>query len=229
MFIIDVHRSRQVERGVTFIEMIIFIVIVSFAIAGILLVINNTTQRSADPQLRKQALAIAESLLEEIELARFTYCNPTDPQAPFATTAVWVSPGTPGSMPVGSTPNPGYCKSAALVENFAAVSGARPYGNVINYTSGLTSSHSTTYSSANGTLVDANGNAIPYLTAGTFTATVTINNGTALASSTNLGFNDPGANPNVPGALQITVSVAYPQGVIVLDGYRTQYAPQLMP
>ncbi len=225
MCIIDMRSSRLAERGVTLIELVIFIVVVSLAVGGILLVMNNTTLHSGDPQLRKQALAIAESLLEEVELARFTYCNPTDSQAPFATKAV--GPGVIGPQPPGSSttvpPAAGYCTSAASVENFAAVSGSRPYGNVINYVPSL--GGTTTYTTTNGTLTDANGTPLSGLS-GTFTATITIKSGTALGGT---AYSDPGANPNVPGALLITVAVTYPEGVITLDGYRTQYAPQLMP
>jgi len=46
--------------------MIIFIVVVSIGMAGILTVMNTTVKSSADPMVRKQTLAIAESLLEEI-------------------------------------------------------------------------------------------------------------------------------------------------------------------
>lgn len=231
MSTIDHSRARQ--RGLTFVELIIFIVIISVAVAGVLLVINNTTQHSADPQLRKQALEIAEALLEEIETAKFTYCAPTDVQAPFATKAQ--GPGAMGPQPVGSSSSnaAGYCSTAASVVNFAPVSGARPYGNVINYVpalyvpgTALTASNSTTYSTSAGTLVYAYGNAANPAFAGNFTTTVTISNGTALGGT---AYSDAGANPNVPGALQITVTVSYPQGSIVLDGYRTQYAPQLMP
>lgn len=56
------------QRGVSLIELVLFIVIISIAVAGILLVMNNVTGHSADALVRKQALAIAESLLEEIEL-----------------------------------------------------------------------------------------------------------------------------------------------------------------
>jgi len=228
MFTIDMHRSRQ--RGVNFIELIIFIVIVGVAVAGILLVMNNTTQRSADPQVRKQALQIAEALLEEIELAKFTYCLPTDSYAPFATTTK-APYGTMGPQPVGTGASGSYgsCQSASTVQNFGA-SGTRPYGNVINYTSGLYpgsgTTNTTTYSTAAGTLNYAVSGPSNPAFAGNFTATVTISNGTALGGT---AYSDPGANANVPGALLITVSVAYPQGTIVLDGYRTQYAPQLMP
>jgi MSHA pilin protein MshD len=59
------------QRGISLIELIMFIVIVSVALAGILLVMNVTTKNSADPLVRKQALAAAESLLEEVELQDF--------------------------------------------------------------------------------------------------------------------------------------------------------------
>ena len=63
------HSIKQ--RGVSLVELIMFIVIVSVALAGILLVFNVTTKGSADPLVHKQALAAAESLLEEIELQDF--------------------------------------------------------------------------------------------------------------------------------------------------------------
>lgn len=56
------------QRGVSMIELIMFIIIISLAVAGILLVMNKVTGHSADTLVRKQALAVAESLLEEIEL-----------------------------------------------------------------------------------------------------------------------------------------------------------------
>ena len=65
-------------RGSSLIELILFIVIVSVALAGILLVMNTTTRASADPLIRKQALAIAESLMEEVQLMPLTFCDPDD-------------------------------------------------------------------------------------------------------------------------------------------------------
>ena len=52
------HSIKQ--RGVSLVELIMFIVIVSVALAGILLVFNVTTKGSADPLVHKQALAAAE-------------------------------------------------------------------------------------------------------------------------------------------------------------------------
>jgi MSHA pilin protein MshD len=59
------------QRGISLIELIMFIVIISVALVGILLVMNQVTRHSADPLIRKQAMAIAESLLEEVELQDF--------------------------------------------------------------------------------------------------------------------------------------------------------------
>ena len=64
--------SCHKQRGVSMIELVMFIVIISIALAGILLVMNTVTGRSADTLIRKQALSIAESLLEEVELQDFT-------------------------------------------------------------------------------------------------------------------------------------------------------------
>lgn len=60
--------SRRADRqaGFTLVELVIFIVIVAVGVAGILLVMNTVVASSADPMARKQALALAESILEEI-------------------------------------------------------------------------------------------------------------------------------------------------------------------
>ena len=69
-------RSRA--GGLSLIELIIFIVVVAIAVTGVLIVLTTTAKSSSDPALRKQMLAIAESLLEEVELMPFTYCDPDD-------------------------------------------------------------------------------------------------------------------------------------------------------
>ena len=62
------------RSGFTLIELIVFIVIVSVALAGVLAVYNVVVKGSADPVREKQAVAAAESLLEEI-LAK-PFCDP---------------------------------------------------------------------------------------------------------------------------------------------------------
>lgn len=75
MYINNRCRTRYAQSGFTIVELIIFIVIVSTAVAGILTVMNITTANSVDPQIRKQALSIAEALMEEASLAPYTYCD----------------------------------------------------------------------------------------------------------------------------------------------------------
>lgn len=64
-------RLRE-NRGFTLIELVISIVVVSIALGGVLMAINYTVTHSADPMLQHQAVAIAESYLEEILLKPFT-------------------------------------------------------------------------------------------------------------------------------------------------------------
>jgi MSHA pilin protein MshD len=83
-----VRRSeRRRQHGVSLIELIMFIVIIGAAVAGVLGAINYATRASTDPMIQKQALAIAEALMEEVQLQPFTYCDPDDPAAPTADSA----------------------------------------------------------------------------------------------------------------------------------------------
>ena len=61
------HRLKK-QRGVTLVELLVSIVIVSIAASGVLGVLSMTTAASADPMIRHQAAAIAEAYLEEIML-----------------------------------------------------------------------------------------------------------------------------------------------------------------
>jgi MSHA pilin protein MshD len=63
------------QFGVTLVELIISMVIISIAITGVITVMNLTVSHSADPVIQHQAVAIAESYLEEI--LPQSYTNPT--------------------------------------------------------------------------------------------------------------------------------------------------------
>ena len=65
------HGSPAGVLGFSLVEVIVFIMIVSVALVGVLSVMNLTTQRSADPLIRKQAIAVAESMLEEFSLQAY--------------------------------------------------------------------------------------------------------------------------------------------------------------
>jgi MSHA pilin protein MshD len=208
--------SSKKQRGVTLIELVIFIVIVGIGLAGILQMLNLSTRMSADPVRRKQALLMAEGLLEEVELARFTYCDPTDPNAVTALSAA-----------VGATA----CSSAALVVKIGQPGGApRPFYNVSNYVTAFADEEQA-FNNANGVLVDAAGN--PYLANNvntTYKAYLTITATDKLGPGGNTIASDNTAlNNNV---LRITVRLNYGSGTddnIVLEGYRTRYAPNAVP
>ncbi len=74
--------TERRQAGFTLVELIFFIVVVALGLAGILSVMNTGVARSADPLVRKQTIAVAESLLEEILLKDFAdppggYTGPT--------------------------------------------------------------------------------------------------------------------------------------------------------
>jgi MSHA pilin protein MshD len=77
--------SSSRHAGFSLLEAVIFIVVLGVGIAGMAILYNQLTVASVDPLIRKQALAIANSLMEEIQLRAFTYCDPDDPQVYTAT------------------------------------------------------------------------------------------------------------------------------------------------
>ena len=72
---------RSNQRGVTLIELVVAIVVVAIAVSAVLGVLTSTTAASADPLVRQQAIAIAESYLEEIALKPFADPDGTDGEA----------------------------------------------------------------------------------------------------------------------------------------------------
>ena len=205
--------ARRRQHGLTMIELLMFIVIIGIAVAGVLSILTYTTRNSADPQLRKQALAIAEGLLEEVQLARFTYCDPTDATAETAFGAFITTP-------VGTTAPPDKVGCTSTLETVGPGAGAtRPFNNVNDYVSAF-GVQQAAFNVA-GVLFDANQNAIGVTG---YTASLMIT-----AEPLN-GINST-SNPSTMEALRMTVTVTYNGGreSIILDGYRTRYAPNAVP
>lgn len=170
----------------TLVELILFILIVSVAIAGVLGALNVATRSSADPLIQKQALAIAESLLEEVELMPFTVCDPDD-----ATAATGVCTSITEAIGPDAGPETRY-------------SATTPFDNVNDY-----------HGFSMVGIRDITNTAIPALAF--YTASVTVVQ-QAL-----------GAIPAAQSLL-ITVSVTGPANTtVVLQGYRTRYAPASLP
>jgi MSHA pilin protein MshD len=203
---------RISERGISLIELIMFIVIVSVALAGILLVMNVTTKSSADPLVHKQALAVAESLLEEVELMPFTYCDPDDLTAATAASAV-----------VGA----GAC--TATVEAIGPETGetrytTTPFDNVNDYNGcqmNTVTANAGCDTTGTGGIRDINNNAIGPTTG--YRASIAV----AAQAVTGIAALDGNGTPQ---ALLITVTVTGPDNVpVVLEGIRTRYSPKAVP
>jgi len=191
--------SRR-ARGASLVELVVFIVVVSVGVAGVLSALNAATRGSPDPMLQKQALAIAESLLEEVLLQPFTFCDPDDPQAATAT-----------SNAVG----PAGCSAAATVEGLGAEGAENRYGAGGAFFDNASDYHG--YDSATeGGLRDISNTLIGL--AG-YRATIAV------------GAADLGAITAASGeALLVTVTVTAPGNTtVVLQGFRTRYAPNALP
>ena len=183
----------SIQRGISLIELIMFIVIISVALTGILLVMNQVTRHSADPLVHKQALAIAESLLEEVELMPFTFCDPDDASAVTATAAVVGGSGCAATVEAMG-PEAGEVRGSTT----------NPFDNVNDYD---------TFSMAAGAVVDITGGAA---VSGYSASIAVVQAALGVVPATE--------------ALRITVTVTGPDGMpLMLDGYRTRYAPRSGP
>jgi MSHA pilin protein MshD len=191
--------SMMRQRGISLIELIMFIVIVSVALAGILLVMNTVTRGSADPLIHKQALAIAESMLEEVELMPFTFCDPDDPVAGFDTTLDTTFCTAPAG---GETIGPEGAETRYHLTT--------PYDNVNDYNG---------FSMPAGAILDittANTGLNGYTLQPIVIAPVALSGIAATDAS------------GTPQVLLITVTVTGPDNVdVVVQGYRTRYSPRI--
>ena len=68
---------HKTQSGFTLVELVISMVIIAICLTGIFQVVIFTTQYSADPLMTHQAVAIAESYLEEI--LSHPYSDPSGP------------------------------------------------------------------------------------------------------------------------------------------------------
>lgn len=86
------------SRGLSLVELIIFIVVVTVALAGVLSVLQISTRYSADPLMRKEALALSEAMMDEI-LSKDYQNDPADPGNTSATLGCTVNTPNPTCLP----------------------------------------------------------------------------------------------------------------------------------
>jgi MSHA pilin protein MshD len=187
------------QRGATLVELIMVIIIFGVALTGIALVINIVTRSSSDPLVHKQALAVAESLLEEVELMPYTFCDPDDPAAATAT-----SPAGCSAQIENIGPEASYAFQSANETRY----GPSPFDNVNDY-------DGFSMDSGNGGIRDVTN--APIAALNSYSATITV------------APQALGAIP-APESLLITVTVTGPDNIpVVLQGYRTRFAPNSLP
>ncbi len=119
--------------------MIMFLVIVSIALVGLLSTMNLSGRQVSSPMRVKQTLMIAESLMEEVMLARFTYCDADDANVLTATI-------------------PSECILSEAVGRGA--SEVRPYNHLTDYVTAF-GAEQTSFNNGANVLVDAAGAPYP--------------------------------------------------------------------
>lgn len=108
------------QRGLSLIELLVFIVVVGVAVTGVLSVYSLNARSSVDPVIRKQAIAIAESLLDEVMSKPYTYCDPDDANVDAAT-----SPAGCATTPEGM--------GREVAQGETRYSNVTPFDNVNDY------------------------------------------------------------------------------------------------
>lgn len=190
----------RAERGVTLVELIVFIVIVGVAMAGLFAAFNTITAASADPQVRKQVLAIAESLIDEVALMPFTHCDPDDPAAATAS-----GPGSCATAEVAAVNPTDPATNEAGETRYSATT---QFDNVNDY-------HGFSMSGIH----DLTDTQVPGLEA--YSASIKVTQAGLASGADAIAAAD---------ALRISVTVTGPSGVsTTLEGYRTRYAPTTLP
>lgn len=201
-----VIQAKQ-QLGVTLVELIVFMVIVSVALVGVLKVLDITNRGSVDPLVRKQALSIAESLLLEIEQQPFTLCDPDDANSATAITTADCTGGAALSQDKG-----GVALSLPSPNTESRYSSTNPLDNVADY-GGFS------MPDVNCAGICSPGDNTPLIGLGAYAASVTI---------TRVGAAAPFAAFPLSAVLQIAVRVTGPANTdVTLTGYRVRYAPNI--
>jgi MSHA pilin protein MshD len=191
--------STVPQRGLSLIELIVTIVVIGAAVAGVLGAFAMATRSSADPMIQKQALAIAEAVMEEVQLMPFTYCDPDDDNAAIATDTAGCAAANENNLVAEALDVP----PTGPAETRAGT--VRPFDNVNDYNG---------FSMGPG-ISNLSGIAITGLDG--YSASVSVAN-QAL-----------GAIPGADSLLITVTVTGPGSTTVTLHGYRTRYAPNALP
>ena len=193
-------RNQKSHRGFSLVEMVVFIVIVTTAIAGVIGALAFMSGHSADPLARKQAIAIAESLMQEIQQMPFTFCDPDDPNASTANSAADCSANSQANL---NGPSP------ATESRYSAVN---PFDNVADY----------------GGFTMPGGGCAGICRIGNNTAIDGLNAYSASVAITQAGGAGAFAGLPADAVLKILVTVNGPANTTIrLTGFKVRYAPSI--
>ncbi len=138
------------SRGFSLIEIVIFIVIVGVAVAGITVQFSQNVAHSADPLLRQKTLALANGIMDEIVRKRW------DENSPIGGGCVATGSGSCATGPAVSTPLGADGESRADyddIDDYDAITNQSPpqdpTGTAISAYNGYTLSISVGYPAAN--------------------------------------------------------------------------------
>ena len=188
------------SQGFTLVELVVFISIVTVALAGVMTALSYTNKFSPDPEVHKQALVIAEGLMQEIQQVPFTYCDPNDANAATAT-AYTDCAANSEQLLTGPSPN-----------TESRYNQTNPFDNVADY-----GGFSMPDASCAG--ICRVGDATPISGLSGYTANVVL---------TNVG--GTGSFPGLPAdaVIQVAITVTGPANTtVLLKGYRVRYAPRI--
>jgi MSHA pilin protein MshD len=169
------------------------------------------TRASVDPVIQKQALSIAEALLEEIQLRPFTHCDPDDPNAGTALSTADCTGGAGGANDETKL----VAGQLGPEAGESRLSTTTPFDNVNDYNgfamTGITSSAGSVISGLE-----------------SYVVSVTVA-GQALGPAA-----VPAQIVSSTAAQLISVNVTWPSvGIpkvsVALNGYRVRYAPNALP
>ncbi len=182
------------QAGFTLIEIVISIVIVSIALTTLILLTAKSTERSVDPLLQEQAIAIAQAYLEEIMQKDF--CDPDwDPDS---------NPATVTDCPVDCPPLGGAC-SACKAMGVGWTTETRPnYDDVCDYVG------------TDNPPLDQSGN--PFATGlGNYTVTV------AVDDTVTANLNGLTGNNGLVVRIDVTVSNPSMRSDVEISGFRANF------